>query len=106
MSFRPALQADRYARLTERHGDARTAEILREVHADEIRHVRFGLRWLETFKQPGEDLVDAYEATLRWPLRPLLARGPKLHVEPRRAAGFSDDFVERLRAAESDSRHS
>ncbi len=89
-----------YAAAADVAGDAETAEVLRAVHADEVRHVRFGLRWLDAFKEPGESLVEAWESTLRWPLRPELARGRTLHEAPRRAAGLDDAFVRRLADAD------
>jgi uncharacterized ferritin-like protein (DUF455 family) len=85
-----------YALAAESAGDPATAAVMREVHADEVRHVAFGLKWLARFKQPGESLVQAYEASLCWPLRPALARGPRLHLRPRQEAGFDADFVELL----------
>jgi len=85
-----------YAEAAERIGDRETAKVMRQVHADEIRHVRFGLQWLEVFKSPDETLVDAWCSTLEWPLRPALARGRRLHLGPRRAAGLDDTFLERL----------
>ena len=92
-----------FAEEAERVGDRETAGVLRRVHADEIRHVRFGLEWLGRFvaAEGGQDagLVDAWEASLRWPLRPELARGPRLHRAPRERAGLDDAFLERLEAA-------
>lgn len=89
-----------YAAAARRAGDEETARVLDEVHADEIRHVRFGLDWLDVFKEQGEERVAAWERSLEWPLRPALARGPHLHEAPRRAAGFDPAFLARLAQAD------
>ncbi|MDG2149182.1 MAG: DUF455 family protein [Planctomycetota bacterium] len=89
-----------YAAAATRAGDEKTAKVLYEVHADEIRHVRFGLEWLDAFKEASEERVAAWEATLEWPLRPALARGYRLHEEPRRVAGFDETFLKRLAQAD------
>lgn len=80
-------------------GDAATADVLMAVHADEVRHVRFGLHWLDAWRAPGEDRVSAYRRSVRWPLRAALARGPVLHRDARQAAGFDPAFIACLEAA-------
>ncbi|MCB9899074.1 MAG: DUF455 family protein [Planctomycetes bacterium] len=80
-------------------GDDDTSALLLAVHADELRHVRFGLRWLDAFRGPDESRVAAYRRTVRWPLRAALARGPVLHREAREAAGFDDEFTALLMRA-------
>ena len=80
-------------------GDEATADVLLAVHADELRHVRFGLRWLDACRAPCESRVDAYRRAVRWPVRAALARGPVLHREARVAAGLDDEFLELLERA-------
>jgi uncharacterized ferritin-like protein (DUF455 family) len=82
-----------------RAGDERSAAVLRAIHRDEIRHVAFGLQWLRRLKPPGLSDWDAYESHLKWPLRPAKAKGDRFHRGPRREAGMSDDFIDRLEAA-------
>jgi uncharacterized ferritin-like protein (DUF455 family) len=94
-----------YAAAAKRAGDEQTAKVLYEVHADEIRHVRFGLEWLDVFKEADEERVVAWERALEWPLRPALARGHRLHEEPRRMAGFDESFLKRLARADARERH-
>ncbi len=89
-----------YAAAAEAVGDKDTAAVLREVHADEIRHVRFGLQWLEQFKEADQSCVEAWESSLVWPLRPALARGRTLHEDVRSAVGLPPDFLARLAASE------
>jgi uncharacterized ferritin-like protein (DUF455 family) len=81
-------------------GDARSAALMRVIHRDEIEHVRFGLEWLRRLKAPGQSDWDAYVAHLKWPLRPARARGDEFDRAARVAAGMSDEFIERLCAAE------
>jgi uncharacterized ferritin-like protein (DUF455 family) len=80
-------------------GDPETADVLERVHAEELTHVAFGLRWLERFKAEGTSMVDAWQQALGWPLRPALARGPLLHVDCRRRLGMPDAFVDVLQDA-------
>jgi uncharacterized ferritin-like protein (DUF455 family) len=88
----------------EQAGDRESAAILRAIHRDEIGHVRFGLDWLRRLKPPEQSDWDAYAAHLHWPLRPEKAIGDELHHAPRLKAGMSADFIERLAAAQRESR--
>ncbi|MCH2200723.1 MAG: ferritin-like domain-containing protein [Fuerstiella sp.] len=78
-------------------GDLRSAGIMRSIHRDEIRHVEFGLHWLRKLKPAGMDDFTAWEQNLKWPLRPSKARGKLFLDEPRRAAGMTEEFINRLR---------
>ncbi len=77
-------------------GDGKSAGIMRAIHRDEIEHVAFGWHWLRALKPADRTEWETYEAHLHWPLRPEKARGKTFHHEPRRAAGLSDEFIERL----------
>jgi uncharacterized ferritin-like protein (DUF455 family) len=80
-------------------GDPKSAAVMRQIHRDEIEHVAFGYDWLCRLK-PGElSDWDAYVQHLHWPLRPDKACGDEFHLEPRRAAGLSTEFIEELRRA-------
>ncbi|GJM21641.1 MAG: hypothetical protein DHS20C15_15560 [Planctomycetota bacterium] len=85
-----------YAEAARAAGDEDTAQLLERVHRDEVRHVAFGLRWLRAFAEPGADLYSAWRASLRWPLRPSLARGRRFRPEARAGSGLDVDFLERL----------
>lgn len=80
----------------ERVGDRQTAEILHQVHRDEIRHVRAGVVWLRRLKDPELSDWDAWVSALRFPLTPARGRGPRLDLEGRRAAGLDPAFIQRL----------
>lgn len=78
------------------HNDHRSAAIMRAIHNDEIRHVEFGMHWLRQLKDPALSDFQAWQAALKWPIRPATARGSNLQRAARKAAGMSDDFVEEL----------
>ena len=80
-----------------RAGDDRTADLLVIILRDEIGHVAAGTRWFRYLcEQRGLDPEPTYFALLEEFLRGEL-RCP-LHLEARRAAGFSETELERLRA--------
>ena len=83
-----------------RAGDEKSAGVMRTIHRDEIQHVAFGLHWLRRLKPEGQSDWEAYESSLKWPLRPEKSRGHSFRREPRLAAGMSPDFVDRLEALE------
>ncbi len=87
----------------EQAGDPQSAAILRVIHRDEIGHVRFGLEWLRRLKPSEQSDWDAYCAHLHWPLRAEKAIGDTLHRGPRLEAGMSEEFIERLAAAQRES---
>ncbi len=87
-----------FAAAADECGDLETAAVLRRVHADEIRHVRFARTWLADFKPPHLPAHEAWAGNLRWPLRPAQARGPQVHEACRRAAGLDDGFLALLAA--------
>lgn len=80
--------------------DEKSAAVMRSIHRDEIRHVAFGVHWLRALKSPNQSEWDAYESSLRWPLRPEKSHGRSFHREPRLAAGMSPEFVDRLERLE------
>lgn len=84
-------------------GDERSAAVLRTIHRDEIQHVAFGLEWLRTLKPAGMSDWEAFESSLKWPLRPVKARGHAFQRDARIAAGMSPEFIERLAACDPDS---
>ena len=80
-------------------GDTETAAVLRRVHEDEIRHVRFGWRWLDALKDDGASHWQAYLDNVQWPLGPPRARGRTVNEEARHRAGLSSEFIAALVAA-------
>jgi uncharacterized ferritin-like protein (DUF455 family) len=96
--------AGEYATAARAVGDNATADVLAQVHADEIGHVRFGWIWLG--KLAGEsatgatDEWTAYTSALAYPLGPHRARGLSFDADARRRAGLSEDFIAKLAAVE------
>lgn len=81
-------------------GDEKTARLFERIGKDEVRHVRFGWRWLKRWKQPDETMWEAYRGSVVWPLRPGLARGEVFHPEGRIAVGMDPEFIRRLSESE------
>lgn len=79
-------------------GDPKSAAIMKAIHRDEISHVAFGLEWLRRLKPAEQSEWDAYVEHLHYPLRPDKSVGDVFHIEPRLAAGMTDEFVNRLRS--------
>jgi uncharacterized ferritin-like protein (DUF455 family) len=88
----------------EQAGDPQSAAILRAIHRDEIGHVRFGLDWLRRLKPADQSDWDAYCAHLHWPLRAEKSIGEELNRGPRLKAGMSEEFLDRLAAAQREAR--
>ena len=78
-------------------GDTETAEIMERVLHDEVAHVRHGVRFFETWRNPSLSQWEAYQEALTYPLTPARAKGIGFSVAHREAAGLDKDFIERLR---------
>src|SRR5262249_42111320 len=82
----------------EKAGDHDSVRVLRAVHEDEGRHVRFAFEWLLRLKEPaggGGEGSPANVAARRGRSR---ARGVAFDRGAREAAGFDEDFIARLAA--------
>lgn len=80
-------------------GDPQSAAIMRQIHKDEIEHVRFGLYWLEKLKPEHLTPFQAFKEHLHWPLRPCKARGTEFQREARKEAGMDDEFINAVESA-------
>jgi uncharacterized ferritin-like protein (DUF455 family) len=87
-----------YERAARACGDVATADALAQVHADEIRHVRFGYVWLRRLAA-GESAWQAYQRVVRYPLGARRARGKAFDRDARVRAGLDDEFIAGLEAA-------
>ncbi|WP_437487123.1 DUF455 family protein [Sorangium sp. So ce1014] len=105
---------DHTARFAERFraiGDAEGAALTERVRAEEIPHVRFGVRWFRRFTQaPGDASPQAqgsaspqaqgdFETWVRHippPLSPLLMRGDPMNRRDRSRSGLSEPFLDAL----------
>ncbi len=81
-------------------GDSRSAALMRVIHRDEIEHVRFGLDWLRKLKPADQSDWEAYVSHLHFPLKPEKSKGKSFQIEPRRAAGMSEEFIAELTRVE------
>ena len=77
-------------------GDEAGAALQERVGAEEIAHVRFGVKWFRAFDHEGS--FDAWKHALPAPLSPMLMRGSPINREARLRAGQSETFVDELAA--------
>jgi uncharacterized ferritin-like protein (DUF455 family) len=85
-----------YGAAMRRVGDLETADALDVVLADEVRHVRHGVHWLDVWKPKDLSQWEAWTGALPRPLTPARARGPMFTRDHRLAAGLDADLVDRL----------
>jgi uncharacterized ferritin-like protein (DUF455 family) len=86
----PPLQA-KFAKA----GDTRAVEILGIILRDEVGHVAIGNRWYRWLCQrDGHDPVTLYGELVQRHAAPKLR--PPFNIEARRAAGFTDEEIDRL----------
>lgn len=94
--------APMYGQSFARFGDTQAAGLMAKIVEDEIRHVRFGWRWLTKFAKvdPAEGKTSwaAWEETLASTLlHPKRARGFFLQEAPRREAGIPQEWIAQLK---------
>lgn len=86
-------------------GDAESASLCQQVHDDEIRHVALAAHWLVRLRADAdaraEADLEAYLASVPFPLAANRAKGRRFDEKPRRRAGLSDAFIEFVRTARS-----
>lgn len=87
-----------FGRLFAEVEDHASAGLMKTIFEDEIRHVRFGSRWLKHYQPPQTSLFDVYQAHCTTGNPPARAMGPEFQEEARRAAGLDEDYIQRLRA--------
>lgn len=85
------------------HGDHRGGDIMKAIHLDEIRHVRFGLDWLRKLKDPSLTDFEAWSQQLQWPIRPGIARGEHFQADARRQAGMDSELIRQIESWSDDS---
>lgn len=88
-----------FADAFERSGDAKSRDVLRTIHQDEIEHVALGVEWLRRMKPKDQTDWHAYISHLRLPMRAYHAKGKRFERAARREAGMSDEFIDALEAA-------
>lgn len=91
-----------FGRLFEQVGDHESAALMETIFRDEIRHVRFGSKWLKELKADDQSLFQAYSSHCTPHNGPFRAKGPGFQEEARKQAGLDDDFIATLLAVQSD----
>ncbi len=86
----------RFAGWFREFGDERGAAIQDVICEEEISHVQFAMRWFRTWTG-GMD-YDTWAKALIPPLSPALLRDREFNLPARHRAGFSNDFLEAIRA--------
>lgn len=79
------------------HGDELSAALMGQIVADEIRHVSFGYRWLQKFKEHASDW-EAWTSSLTPDITPKRARGFVLNEDNRRKANIPENWIQNLAA--------
>lgn len=82
-------------------GDKESADVLEQVHEDEIRHVASAANWIKVLGPPGADIIEAYSEAVPFPLSAARAKARQFDVGARRRAGLGEAFIEYVRDAQS-----
>ena len=85
-----------YASVYGELGDGETSRLMQRIYRDEIGHVKHGLTWFNSWRDPALGEWEAYTRTLAPPLDPGRAKGIRFNAEGRRQAGLSEAFIGEL----------
>ena len=88
-----------YAEGFRRGDDEASARVAERVHADELRHVALAAEWLVRLAPASESELEAYTASVPFPLEASRAKGKSFRADARRAAGLSEELIEHVRGA-------
>lgn len=78
--------------------DQASADLLQTIFEDEIRHVRFGCKWLRHYQPEGESAFEVYRRHCGPANSPARAQGPDFQEQARLSAGLDPDFISALKA--------
>ena len=84
-----------FQKVFESVGDVKSANIMKEVLADEIGHVRHGLNWFKRWHEQGSQWQN-YLENLPVEINPARARGKLFSSSIRAEVGFDVDFIKNL----------
>ncbi|MBM4382337.1 MAG: DUF455 family protein [Deltaproteobacteria bacterium] len=82
-------------------GDAESAAVCAQVHADEIRHVALAARALRELGVPGAGDTQRFERAVPFPFSAARAKGRRFDADARRDAGLDAKFIAHVRHARS-----
>jgi len=88
-----------YAEGFRRAGDDATACVSETVHREERTHVALAAKWLGRLAPAAESEVEAYTASVPFPLEASRAKGRVFSAEARRGSGLGEPLIEHVRAA-------
>lgn len=91
-----------YGKIFREVGDHAAADLMQTIFEDEIRHVRFGTKWLKHYQPEESTMFDTFVARTTQSLPPGRAMGPDYQTQARREAGLDENFVSRLRVWKPD----
>ncbi len=89
-----------YGRLFAEAGDTDSAALMKTIFEDEIRHVRFGARYLKSHTAEGDSVFETFQQHCSVNNPATRAVGPEFQTEARRQAGLDDEFIASLRQLE------
>jgi uncharacterized ferritin-like protein (DUF455 family) len=81
-----------------KHGDIPSAQLMQQIVQDEISHVRFGYKWLNTMKEKHHSSFEAYQENLPKTILPKQGKGFVFHEKERIAAGLDADWIKQIKA--------
>ena len=91
----------RFADAFYKAGDPASAEVLEQVHQDEIRHVERSIHWLRILDPDAHNDVARYEAAIPFPLSAARAKGRPFRENARRRATLDEALIDHVRTARS-----
>lgn len=89
--------APMYGQSFSQHGDEASANLMKRILTDEIKHVGFGINWLRKMKDPNVSEWDTWVETLSPFFNPGRAKGFLLHEEHRLAAGITQEWIDKVK---------
>lgn len=86
-----------YGQSFAKHGDEKSAALMKTILEDEISHVSFGLQWLKKLKEKSKKDWDVWRESIPEIVSPKRARGNQFFEEHRQRAGVSEEWIQKLR---------
>lgn len=85
-----------FAKVFEQVGDPESSRLMSAIFLDEIKHVRFGARWLKNLGPAGQPMFETFLQHCSEQDRPDRAKGMEFQKEARIQAGLGLEFIEAL----------
>lgn len=85
-----------FSRLFREVEDVASADLMQRIFEDEIRHVRFGSRWLKNYQDEEVPLFEAYAQQCTASNPPARAKGRDFQEQARLDAGLDQNFIRAL----------